>query len=253
MIEELGQSPELQMPKAKGVRKRVIEDGWKTDCGDVYSPPRITKVAARMGLKPAWALDLTTRDVDDGKPWDFSNKEKRKKAAMLLEQDKPLLLVVSPMCGPFNASMEHVKFALDLCLQQYKQGRFFIFEHSASAASWSTKMMQQMLNLEGITTAKFDFCQLGMETMGRSGEAMAAKKRTTVMTNSPNVSEVLRQAQCEGKHTHEQLVGGKANNCEVYPDKFVELVCEGIRKEILDAKWRGQIVRQFDISTPSKS
>ena len=110
MIEELGQSPELQMPKAKGVRKRVIEDGWKTDCGDVYSPPRITKVAARMGLKPAWALDLTTRAVYEGKPLDFSNKEKRQKAARLLEQDKPLLLVVSPMCGPFSA-MNNINYS----------------------------------------------------------------------------------------------------------------------------------------------
>ena len=146
-----------------------------------------------------------------------------------------------------KSAMTHVKFALHLCLQQYKQDRFFIFEHPASASSWSTKMMQQMLNLEGITTAKFDFCQLGMETMGRSGEAMAAKKRTTVMTNSPNVSEVLRQAQLAGKHSHKQLVGGKAKNCEVYPDTVVELVCEGIRKEILDAKSRGQMARQFDM------
>ena len=131
-----------------------------------------------MGLKPAWALDLTTLDPEDGEPWDFDNKDKRHKALRMLDEDKPLLLVVSPMCGPFSAmnninyskmpvdegrtkikgAMQHVKFALELCLKQYKESRFFIFEHPASASSWSTTMVRQMLSLQGIMTAKFDFC-----------------------------------------------------------------------------------------------
>ena len=69
------------------------------------------------------------------------------------------------------------------------------------------------------------------------------------MTNSPNIGEVLRQVQCTGVHKHEQLVGGKAKLCEVYPDKFVKLLCQGIRKEIQDAKWRGRMARQFDIGS----
>ena len=110
-------------------------------------------------------------------------------------------------------------------------------------------MVRQILNLQGIMTAKFDFCQLGMKTRDAQGAPAAAKKRTTIMTNSPNIGEVLRQAQCTGGHKHEHLVGGKAKQCEVYPDKFVELLCQGIRKEIQDAKWRGKMARQFDIGS----
>ena len=55
-------------------------------------------------------------------------------------------------------------------------------------------MMKDMLGLAGVHTAKFDFCELGMETKGPSGAAMPARKRTTVMTNSSNIAEVLRQA-----------------------------------------------------------
>ena len=55
-------------------------------------------------------------------------------------------------------------------------------------------MMKQMMGLEGVHTARFDFCPLGMETASAGGERQAAKKRTTVMTNSLNLAEVLRQA-----------------------------------------------------------
>ena len=108
-------------------------------------------------------------------------------------------------------------------------------------------MVRQMLNLQGIMTAKFDFCKLGMETKDAQGVPAAAKKRATIMTNSPIIDEVLRQAPCTGAPKHEHLVGGKAKQCEVYPNKFVEWLCQVIRKEIRDAKWRGRMARQFDI------
>ena len=66
-------------------------------------PCRITQMAAKMGLTAGWALDLTAVDPEDKKPWDFSMKDKRDKAASMLKRDKPLMLIVNPMCGPFSA------------------------------------------------------------------------------------------------------------------------------------------------------
>ena len=40
---------------------------------EVYSPPRVTGLAPRLGLIPGLALDLSIDDPDDGKPWDFNN------------------------------------------------------------------------------------------------------------------------------------------------------------------------------------
>ena len=37
---------------------------------------------------------------------------------------------------------------------------------------------------------------------------------TAVFTNSKNIAEVLRLAQCQGAHAHEPLVGGRAKACE---------------------------------------
>ena len=62
-----------------------------------------------MGLKAAWAMDLTTFD-ESGNPWDFSKAEQRKKALRRLKEDKPLMLITCPMCGPFS-SMNELNYA----------------------------------------------------------------------------------------------------------------------------------------------
>ena len=59
-------------------------------------------MAKTMGLRAGWAMDLTAVDPDDNKPWDFSSEGKRNKAKRKLAHDKPLLVIVSPMCGPFS-------------------------------------------------------------------------------------------------------------------------------------------------------
>ena len=91
------------------------------------------------------------------------------------------------------------------------------------------------------------FCKLGMTTDGAGGDPAPAKKRTTVMTNSSNIAEVLRMAQCAKLHKHVPLEGGKAKACEVYPDKFVELICECVRQELDDVKLKNRMAEKFDI------
>ena len=165
------------------------------------------------------------------------------------------------MCGPFGSmndlnyfcmsgqeikaklheAMLHMRFALSLCLQQYNAGRLFLFEHPAGASSWGTRMMTEMLAREGVYLAKFDFCQPGMEVNSGLCRKARAKKRTSVMTNSKHLAETLRLAQRDGSHRHEQLVNGKAKQCEIYPEKFSQFMCESIKREIADAKWRRQV------------
>ena len=266
ILGELDKLADLKVPAGRIKKVQPAASQWTSDCAEVYSAPRITAAASRMGLKPAWAMDLTTVD-DEGKPWDFSRADQRRKALRKLKEDKPLMLVACPMCGPFSTinelnyanmkeseirkklheAMLHMKFALTLCLQQYLAGRLFMFEHPAGASSWSTKMMTDMLSREGVFLAKFDFCQLGMVASKGSGGKGSAKKRTAVMTNSKHVAETLRLAQCDKSHSHVQLVGGKAKQCEVYPEKFAQLICESIKREISDSKWRGQVAEKFEI------
>ena len=49
------------------------------DVAEIYSPPRVTKHAPRLGLLPGFALDLTEVGPTDGKPWDFCDPIKRER------------------------------------------------------------------------------------------------------------------------------------------------------------------------------
>ena len=67
------------------------------DVAEFYSPPRITDMAVKMGLRAGWSMDITTNDTD-GRAWDFNVAEMRNRAARRVLKDKPLLLIGSQMC-----------------------------------------------------------------------------------------------------------------------------------------------------------
>ena len=58
-------------------------------------------MAAKMGPRDGWSLDLTTCD-EFGRPWDFNNLHSRNAAVRKVLKDKPRLLVGSPMCSAFS-------------------------------------------------------------------------------------------------------------------------------------------------------
>ncbi len=271
IINELESKKEFKVrASGKDVRKMISSNG-KVDVAEVYSPPRITKMAEGMGLKAGWALDLTTTDPEDNAPWDFTVKAKREKVMKMLEVDEPFMLITCPMCGAFSqlqelfnypkldrsaikekleAAMSHLKFTMDLCMAQHRAGRLFLFEHPSSASSWECQMVKELQVLAGVQTIKFDFCMLGMTTKGKDGETAAAKKSTNVMTNSGAVADLLKAARCRGEHRHEPLLEGRAGPCQRYTEKFCKLVCEGVKRELDTVQWRNRLHRVLDITTP---
>ncbi len=270
IMRQLDKLPKFKMDVPK--RKRLpMEPHGNMDVAEIYSPPRITEVAAEMGLEAGWALDLTTVDEHDGKPWDFTFEEKRIRCKKRIDEDKPFMVIASPMCGPFSSlqnwnyakmdkkevkdriekGLEHIKFCLDICLKQHLAGRLFLFEHPAGASSWWSQMIEQIATLEGIYKTTFDFCTLGMETAKKPGDKTApAKKRTRVLTNSHAIHTLLREAQCRGDHWHMVLLDGRAGPCQEYPKKFSRLICEGIKRELDTVKWKKELHEIFDISQP---
>ena len=93
--------PRFANPKRRQ-RRTMRQEKAKSDVAEIYSPPRITKMAREMGMNASWALDLTEVDQDDGMPWDLSKPEKRSKAVKRLDEDKPLMLIGCPMCGALS-------------------------------------------------------------------------------------------------------------------------------------------------------
>ena len=80
----------------------LTEQDIRAHVSEIYSPPRVTGLAHFYGLLPGMALDLSIEDPDDGKPWDFNDPSKRKKAFEKVFTERSLLLIGSPMCAAFS-------------------------------------------------------------------------------------------------------------------------------------------------------
>ncbi len=68
---------------------------------ELYSSMRVTAYAKQLGLSPGFAPDLTILDPDDNMPWDFDVPTKRAKALAKIREEKPYLLIGSPMCTAY--------------------------------------------------------------------------------------------------------------------------------------------------------
>ena len=239
------------------------------DVSEVYSQPRMTKMAESLGLKKGFALDLLTND-EAGVPWDLSRPEVQQKALTLLEETKPWLLVVSPPCTVFSPlqrwnftkmeehevekrlkeGMSHLAFAVLMCVKQAKAGRKYMIEHPAPASSWQTVLLNKLLREADATKVTFDFCQLGMKSEDEHGTG-PAQKRTSVMTNSEALAKELSRHRCQRNHRHVPLVDGRARACQEYPDEFCELVCRTVMREFDERACR--LSRPDDFNKDSKS
>ena len=68
---------------------------------EVWSQPRVTKLAHKHGLSPGMAYDIETND-EPGMPWDFDQLEQRNKCMRKIIEQKPAFLIGSPMCKAFS-------------------------------------------------------------------------------------------------------------------------------------------------------
>ena len=122
----------------------------RPDVSEVYSPERVVRAARELGLIGGISMDLTTG-------WNFSKAEHRRMAEQHVRKEQPLLLIGSPMCTDWSATMnlnchkctksqkekrmklarEHVVFCIKLHKLQHESGRYFLHEHPLSAQSWS--------------------------------------------------------------------------------------------------------------------
>ena len=146
--------------KCRRQRSRVV----RAVVSEIYSPPRVTaatKLLPELKLIPGFALDLTTTD-EQGRRWDFNMKVMRDEAFRRVREEKPLLLVGSPMCTAFSTwqrinnlirdpmvvknemrdALVHLRFCVDLYREQMRHGRYFLHEHPAYATSWQDTAMR---------------------------------------------------------------------------------------------------------------
>ena len=218
------------------------------DVAEFYSPPRITEMAAKMGLRAGWSLDLTTND-EDGRAWDFNVPEMRNRAARKVLTDKPLLLIGNPMCtiyscmnninharmapeivkARFDYARKHLAFAAALYKIQIQEGRYFLHEHPESASSWYEKCIKEVMEMNGVMKVVGDQCCYGLKAKGDEGTG-PARKATGFMTNSPCIAMQLGR-RCPNRqggstHQHVQLSNGRAAAAQLYHHNYAKQYAE---------------------------
>ena len=209
--------------------------------------------AKKLGFKVGTSMDLTTKD-EHGRAWDFTKVEMRNFAYRKVCEEKPFMLIGSPVCTPWsqimninysrmtweekerilNAARVHLEFVCKLYRLQHQAGRYFAHEHPQGAASWKEASVREIRRWTGIECLTIDQCMYGLLSKTDLGEQLPARKATTIMTNCPALSVTLNK-RCDHGHTHQQLIGGKrTSEAQVYPSGLVDALVEGIR---LQMKW----------------
>ena len=74
---------------------------------DMYSSPRVTAELKKSKKRfrhvlPGFAFDLTVSDPVDGQPWDFSKLAGQERARRIMREQRPYMLIGSPMCTYFS-------------------------------------------------------------------------------------------------------------------------------------------------------
>ena len=217
----------------------TIQGKW--DVCEVFSPPRVTKRAQRLGIKPGMAMDLATG-------WDFAKSRHREEALRLINEHQPALVMLSPPCGPFSsmrnltnhkrdshtvaaevkAGRKHLAFAARIARLQMAAGRGFLFEHPASAVSWRERTLEELRQHAQVYEVRLDMCQFGLV----SATGNPTLKPTLLLTNIQELAKCLAK-RCERLHVHEPLEGGQATRrAAIYTDAFVDAILRGLRQHL---------------------
>ena len=187
-------------------------------------------------------MDITTG-------WDFRNQEDRERALRYIKEEKPLVVIGSPMCRMFSRlqrlsgwnekkeeqwieAKEHIRFVVEIYREQLKGGRVFIYEHPESATSWDLEEIRKLEKEEEVRVVTTDQCMFGLLTWkGKNkNKWVPAKKPTRFLTNSEAIAGELN-VRCDKSHEHQALIEGRAAAAARYPKGLCRAICRGIVRE----------------------
>ena len=148
----------------------ILSTSYDHGIGEVYSPPRVVPISVKHGFKGGWSKDQLVKD-SDGHAWNFDDPEMRDRARALVSKGFTLLVIGSPMCTYFSNIMNiaklrmkpedferkyahavsHLQFMFELFDIQLQNDGHILFEHPASASSWTLPFVVEMTKRSGMT------------------------------------------------------------------------------------------------------
>ena len=224
------------------------------DVAEIYTPPRFTPAAGRLGLRAGFCVDLTTEKPSGGL-WDLSREVDRQELRCLQDREWPEILIGSPPCTTF-CPLLHIKFTKEqiqqrreeegephirFCVERYRRqlelGRHFLHEHPKGSASWKMPEMVELINDKRTFLVEGPMCRWGMTARDNQGQEGFVRKNTRWLTSSQEIAEVLRGSCSNEKggeqHRHVQLIGGgRAAAAAQYPVALVTAVLRGLQRQL---------------------
>ena len=173
------------------------------DVMEVYSPKRFTEAAAKLKLKPGFAVDLC-ETKPDGTNWDLNKPEDVQLVHQLVDEEEPKLLTGSPPCHMFSVlqniswrkispeirnkrmdeALHHLHTSCDLYRKQYDAGRWFRHEAPWGAASWKDPEIQELAAGPGVWKVRGPMCRWEMSATDKRGlQGTGFVKKETILKN----------------------------------------------------------------------
>ena len=205
----------------------------------------------------------------DGEFWDLSRREDISDLFKLLHRTRPLLLVGSPICGPFSPLQNLTKFkrdpkefervqregrkhlhtSIDAYWTQLQSGRLFLREHPKWATSWKDPRMIELQANANVYTISGPMCR--WEMIGEDATGVGyVRKETQFVTNSKILATLL-EGHCEGGHRRVHLINGRAGFAQVYPPKLVKAILKAVKQELRNRNELNSVATSLDGVGPS--
>ena len=126
-----------------------------------------------------------------------------------------------------------MRCAIKLYRLQTEQSRWFRHEHPNYAGAWKQPEIISLMDDLQIQRAVAHMCMYRMQSSDELGIGKV-KKPTGILSNSMCLNNKLEN-KCMGGNRHAQLVGGKAQACQSYPDKLGRAILSGIKLELANS------------------
>ena len=132
------------------------------DVCEIFSPPRVCKIATEMGMRGGYSLDMTWRDEVTGRPWNLLEEKNQHRLWGLLKKSRPRLLVASPPDADRRQGLALLEVAVKACRLQHRVGHYFMLEHPLTASSWREQCIRDLLKMDSVFTVELDQCEYGL-------------------------------------------------------------------------------------------
>ena len=242
--------PSPDPPTSPDVLMEIGEPKYKYRVMELFSPPRVTAELMTGQYKNIGATEPAAFDLECG--WDFFDPQDRKMFWQNYEEQKPDLVIMTPICRAFSVLMSSnwdrmdemerkrlqkscmamFQFCVQVADEQLDRGREFVLEQPDGASSWSTHAAAWLAKQEQVLHVAFDQCMLGLQVHPDG----LSKKRTAFMLNHLGIADEIVQYQCDDKHYHVRLEGGLPLQAQVWPSGLIHAILRGVQRQL---EWSG--------------